>query len=196
MSVRERFSRVLNKIFFYFFIFFWLGLQNTLANNKELIIDKLNKINTIHFNFNQTTNNETETGSCVLAFPGKLNCNYLDDKKKEIIINKKSLVVKQNRYGKIYFYPISKSPFLRILHKPDLIKIIKNSTLSNDNKIIFINHTDKNNNKIVIFFDKNKYNLLGWEVTDQFKNIINFSIKITALNQEIDSKNFKIPALN
>ena len=189
MLEKERFSKVLDKLFF-FFIFFCFSLQNVQANNKESIINKINGINTIHFNF------KLETGSCLLAFPGKLNCNYFDDKKKEIIINKKSLVVKQNRYGKIYFYPISKSPFLKILNKKDLIKIIKNSNLLDDTKKIYINHVDENDNKIIVLFDKDNFNLLGWEVVDQFKNKIIFSIDITSINKEIDAKKFLIPVQN
>ena len=39
--------------------------------------------------FDQIINDKTEKGSCLLEFPGKLKCDYFDDKKKELIINNK-----------------------------------------------------------------------------------------------------------
>ena len=76
------------------------------ANEKEKIISQLNNLNSLEFTFKQLINEKTEKGSCLLQFPGKLKCNYFDDKKKELIINKKKLAITQKRYDKTYHYPI------------------------------------------------------------------------------------------
>ena len=37
---------------------------------------------------------------------------------------------------------------------------------------------DRNKKKIIIFFETDSYDLVGWSVTDQLHNLINFSINI------------------
>ena len=118
-----RFFNFLSKIFFLllFLIFFHFNLH---ANEKLKIISKLESLNSLEFTFNQFINDKIERGSCLLEFPGKLKCNYFDDKKKELIINNKKLAITQKKYNKTYYYPISKSPFLNILYKDKLLEII------------------------------------------------------------------------
>ena len=82
-------------------------------------------MNSLEFTFDQLINERTEKGSCLLEFPGKLKCNYFDDKKKELVINNKKLAITQKRYNKTYHYPISKSPFLNILYKDKLLEIVQ-----------------------------------------------------------------------
>ena len=53
-----------------------------LANEKDQLIAQLNNLNSLEFTFDQLINQKTEKGSCILVFPGKLKCNYFDDKKK------------------------------------------------------------------------------------------------------------------
>ena len=36
----------------------------------------------MEFTFEQLVNEKIEKGNCLLEFPGKLKCNYFDDKKK------------------------------------------------------------------------------------------------------------------
>ena len=76
--------------YFKIFIFFILLSTNLSASEKDQIITQLNNLNSLEFTFDQTVNDETEKGSCLLEFPGKLKCDYFDDKKKELIINKKN----------------------------------------------------------------------------------------------------------
>ena len=52
------------------------------ANEKDEIILKLNNLNSMEFTFEQLVNEKIEKGNCLLEFPGKLKCNYFDDKKK------------------------------------------------------------------------------------------------------------------
>ena len=111
---------LVNVKFFKIFTIFILLSVNLFAEEKDKIITQLNNLNSLEFTFNQVVNDKTENGSCLLEFPGKLKCDYFDDKKKELIINKKSLAITQKRYNKTYYYPISKSPFLNILYKDKL----------------------------------------------------------------------------
>jgi len=181
-----------------FFIFLFILVNSPLtiqANEKQLIINQLININNIIFDFEQTSNNKRETGTCVLSFNNKLSCDYKDSMQKRILVNNKTLIVQHRRYDKIYFYPISNSPFIKIFNKEKLINLIKISDykLKNNIELIVI---DKNKEKIIIFFDKNSHDLIGWRIVDQLQNVINFSIKIKYINSEINSEIFKVPTIN
>ena len=180
------------KIFLYFFLLFNFSL-NSYADEKQLIIDKLLGINNFTFNFEQNTQGGIEIGNCSLVFDNKLKCNYIDEKLKEIIINNKTLVVIQKRYNKIYFYPISKSPFLKILSKNSLINLVKESNLELNDNIDLI-YIDENKKKITVFFEKKNYDLIGWKIEDEFQNEMYFSLNILNKNTEIDNDLFKIPS--
>ena len=160
-----------------------------------MIINKLLKIDNLTFSFKQITNNKTETGTCFLVFDNKLKCNYLDKNQKEIIINNKTLVIMQKRYDKIYFYPISKSPLVKILNKKSLIKLIRNSNVELNDNIDMI-YLDENKKNITVSFQKENYDLIGWEVEDQFQNKNFFSLKVQNTNTKINENLFKIPSIN
>ena len=177
------------------FIFYFYFVQNTQANEKQSIIDRFLEIDNFSFNFEQITKEKIETGSCLLEFDNKLRCSYNDKLQKKIIINNKTLVVLQKRYNKIYYYPVSKSPFINILSKKKLINLIKKSDLILKNNIELI-YLDKNQNKITVFFEKKNYGLIGWVVKDNFQNEIYFSLKMKKINSLIDKNYFKIPVLN
>jgi len=185
---------LLNKflIYFFFSIVFTLNLY---ANEKQLIIKRLTDIHNITFDFIQKTNNKNEIGTCVLVFDNKLKCNYKDSQHKEIILNKKKLIVQHKRYNKIYFYPLSHFSFTKIFNKKNLINLITNSSYQlNDN--IELTYIGKNQEKITLFFKKDTFDLAGWKVIDKLQNVINFSIKIKHVNIEINPKIFKIPVVN
>ena len=182
------------KIFLYFFLLFNFSL-NSYADEKQLIIDKLLGINNFTFNFEQNTQGGIEIGNCSIVFDNKLKCNYIDDKQKEIIINNKTLVVIQKRYNKIYFYPISKSPFLKILSKNSLINLVKESNLELNDNIDLI-YLDEKGTKITIIFEKKNYDLIGWKIVDELQRKIFFSLEIQSINTEIDHNIFKIPSTN
>jgi len=175
-------------------ILFFLFSFNLHANEKDKILAQLKELHSIEFTFNQYTNEKVESGNCLLEFPGKLKCNYFDDKHKELIINNKRLAITQKRYNKTYHYPISKSPFLNILYKDKLSEIIILGKIEIQNKNIKLSYSDEN--KIYIFFDKKNLNLTGWEITDQYNNIINFSLNIVAKNDIYKKKTFEIPQIN
>ena len=192
MSVKQ--IMLVNVKFFKIFIFFILVSTNLSANEKDQIVAKLNNLNSLEFTFDQMVNNKTEKGSCLLEFPGKLKCDYFDDKKKELIINKKRLAITQKRYNKTYYYPISKSPFLNILYKDKLLEIVKSGKLELSDQIIKLNYLSEN--EITVFFDKKTLDLKGWQIIDQYNNNINFSLRIVAKNDVFKKGTFKIPEMN
>ena len=174
--------------------FFLLITTSLLANEKDQIIAQLNNLNSLEFTFDQMINEKTERGSCILEFPGKLKCNYFDDKEKELVINNKRLAITQKRYNKTYHYPISKSPFLNILYKDKLLEIVQSGKLEvNDQIIKLVYFSD---NEITVFFDKKNLDLKGWEIKDQYNNNINFSLNIVAKNDSYKRGTFKLPEIN
>ena len=56
-----------------------------MASEKNQIITQLKNLNSLEFTFDQLVNEKREKGNCLLEFPGKLKCEYFDDKKKELI---------------------------------------------------------------------------------------------------------------
>ena len=192
MSVKQ--IMLVNVKFYKIFIIFILLSVNLTADEKSQIVTQLNNLNSLEFTFDQIINDKTEKGSCLLEFPGKLKCDYFDDKKKELVINKKKLAITQKRYNKTYFYPISKSPFLNILYKDKLLEIVRSGKLELTEQIIKLIYLDVN--EITVFFDKKTLDLKGWQIIDQYNNNINFSLNIVAKNDVFKKETFKIPEMN
>ncbi len=173
---------------------YFLLTGNLFAVEKNQIITKLNNINSLEFSFNQLINEKYERGTCLLEFPGKLKCNYFDEKEKELVINNKRLTITQKKYNKTYRYPISKSPFLNILYKDKLLEIVKSGKLELSDRIIKLVYLE--DKEITFFFDKKTLELKGWQIIDQYNNNINFSLKIVAKNDIFKKGTFKIPEIN
>ena len=174
--------------------FFLLITSSLLANEKDQIVAQINNLNSLEFTFDQFINKKTEKGSCLLEFPGKLKCNYFDDKKKELVINNKRLAITQKRYNKTYHYPLSKSPFLNILYKDKLLEIVQLGELEVNDQIIKLIYFG--DNEITVYFDKKNLDLKGWEIKDQYNNNINFSLNIVAKNDVFKKGTFKVPEIN
>ena len=174
-----------------FFISFSFKLS---ANQKDQIVTQLKNLNSLEFTFKQLVNEKLEEGSCLLEFPGKLKCEYFDNKQKELIINNKRLAITQKKYNKTYHYPISKSPFLNILYKDKLLEIVKSGKLELSEQIIKLIYSSEN--EITVFFDSMTLNLKGWEIIDQYNNNINFSLNIVSKNDTYKKDTFKIPKIN
>ena len=143
---------LVNVKFYKIFTIFILLSVNLSADEKDQIVTQLNNLNSLEFTFDQTINDKTEKGSCLLEFPGKLKCDYFGDKKKELIINKKRLAITQKRYNKTYYYPISKSPFLNILYKDKLLEIVRSGKMEQSDQVIKLIYLGEN--EITVFFDK------------------------------------------
>ena len=181
------------KFFKPFLIFFFLT-ANLFSNEKNQIINQLNNLNSLEFTFNQLINDKTEKGNCLLEFPGKLKCDYFDDKEKELIINNKRLAITQKKYNKTYYYPISKSPFLNILYKDKLLEIVQLGELELNDQMIRLNYSSEN--QVSVLFDRKNLDLKGWEIIDQYNNNINFTLNVVAKNDVYKKDTFKIPEIN
>ena len=186
------FNFFLRKVFLaLLFISFSFNLS---ASEKDQILTQLKNLNSLEFTFDQLVNEKLEKGSCLLEFPGKLKCEYFDNKQKELVINNKRLAITQKKYNKTYHYPISKSPFLNILYKDKLLEIVRSGKLGSTEQLIKLTYLSEN--EITIFFDKQTLNLKGWKIIDQYNNKINFSLNIISKNDVYKKGTFKIPDIN
>ena len=167
---------------------------NLSASEKDQILTQLNNLNSLEFTFDQLVNEKLEKGSCLLEFPGKLKCEYFDNKQKELVINNKRLAITQKKYNKTYHYPISKSPFLNILYKDKLLEIVKSGKLKLTEQLVKLIYLSEN--EITVFFDKKTLDLKGWKIIDQYNNKINFSLNIISKNDAYKKGTFKIPDIN
>ena len=176
-----------------FFVFFF---TNTHANNKNRIIENLNKINNLNFQFEQNINGKIENGNCTIEYPKKIFCLYKNRNKKTMVSNGRSLVIKNYASNQYYLYSLKKTPLELILDKNFLINQIKKlESRTIDNK--YINFTIiKNNNEINIFFDKKTLNLIGWQTEDIYQNLVVTYIYKIQYNQKIDKNIFKLPKNN
>ncbi len=187
MLVNVKFYKIFLAILFLLFSF------NLSADEKTKIVNQLKSLNSLEFTFSQVINDKTEKGSCLLEFPGKLKCEYFDEKKKELVINKKRLAITQKRYNKTYYYPISKSPFFNILYKEKLLEIVKAGEIKKESQILKLTYLDEN--EINVLFDRKTLDLRGWKIIDQYNNNINFSLNIVSKNDIYQKGTFKIPEM-
>ena len=63
-------------------------------------------------------------------------------------------------------------------------------------EIFEIKHSSENKGEIIFFFDKESFNLSGWQVIDLNGNNTNFKISNLDKNQNLDKKLFNIPIIN
>tara|TARA_B100000674_G_C37785596_1_gene889301 strand:- start:340 stop:906 length:567 start_codon:yes stop_codon:yes gene_type:complete len=177
-------------------IFISLLLFNKIlyANERQRIIENLNSIETLKFKFNQISFDKKETGDCFLKRPHFLKCIYQDDKQKQLIVNKNSLIVYHARYNKSYFYPIKASYFLDILDKKRFENLILSGSLKENNDYLQILYLDENKGEIKFLFDLNNFDLKGWEIIGLNGNKTTFKLNNIFKNQKIDEKLFKIPS--
>ena len=176
-------------VFFLFLIFF-----NPLnATMKEQIISNLEKTNNLTFNFKQTIDEKSEKGSCIIEYPKKIYCKYNNLKKKLIVSNGNSLVIK-NQAGKEYFtYPLNQTPFALILDKNLLLQKIEKLKAKFIDEKYYLFSMENNGNLINIFFDKDSYDLIGWQTEDIYQNLVITYIFNVKKNSNVDKKIFKLP---
>ena len=133
---------MLKKKFILILLTFIISINTTilLANDKLKIIQNLNNVETLKFDFVQSSFNKKESGICFLKRPHFLKCIYKDKNQKEIIVNRKNLVIYHKRYNKTYFYPISKSYFVEILDKEKFKNLIFEGNISLNEKTFEIKY--------------------------------------------------------
>ena len=180
------------RYFLIFFFFIATSISN--AENKDKIIQNLNDTENLDFKFEQNINGKIENGNCTIEYQKKIFCEYARSNNKILVSNEKSLVIKTRT--SYYRYPLEKTALNLILDKNFLIdKIYDLEERIVDNSLI--NFTIKEgDNEINIFFDKQTYDLVGWQNTDIYQNF-NITFLSSIRKNRVLSKNlFKIPIQN
>ena len=167
--------------------------NHALSSDNQKIIDKLQTINNLTFDFIQTINDKKESGKCILKYPKKIYCKYNNFKKKTLVSNGKSLVIKNNNY---YIYPLQKTPLALLLDKEYLISKINSLKARNVDNKYYNFKIIENNNEINVFFDQKSLNLVGWQIEDVYQNLNVTFISSVKINEEIDNNIFKLPKKN
>ena len=182
----------MKKFLFIYLIFLFNNVA--LSAIKENIINNLENTRNLSFDFEQNINGKIETGKCIIEYPKKIYCKYNTANEKVLISNGRNFVIKTK--SSYYQYSIKRTPLDYILDKKFLIneiKFIKERVV--DNK--FINFTIlKDKNEINIFFNKNDFNLIGWQTLDIYQNLNITYINILSINQKIYKDKFKLPKQN
>ena len=174
-------------------IFFVLTL-NTNAEIKKKIIQNLKNTKNLDFKFEQNINGKIENGNCTIEYPKKIYCEYARSNNKILVSNGKSLVIKT--ITSYYLYPLDKTPLNIILDKNFLIEKINslNERIINNNLINFT--LVENDNEINVFFNKETYDLIGWQNTDIYQNF-NITFLSSIRKNRVLSKNlFRLPSQN
>ena len=169
-------------------------ITDSIANNKEKIVENLKNTKNLDFNFEQNVNGEIENGNCTIEYPKKIFCRYARSNNKILISNGKSLVIKT--ITSYYRYPLEKTPLNFILDKDFLIskiKILEERVINQS----YINYSIKERDQeINIFFDKETYDLIGWQNIDMYQKF-NITFLSSIRKNRIISKNiFEIPTQN
>ena len=168
--------------------------STTLASVKSNLIKNLETTDNLTFNFEQNINGKIENGNCIIQYPKKINCKYNLINDKILISNGKSLVIKTS--NSFYIYPIEKTPLNIILNKKYLLDNINNSEEKIiDDKYINFNFIE-NENEINVFFDKNTFNLIGWQTMDIYQNLSITYLNSIIKNRKLNKNLFKIPNRN
>ncbi len=177
-------------LIFFFILNFYTFAQ---ASVKDNIILKLEQTNNLSFYFKQTIGEKKENGNCIIKYPKKIYCEYKNINKKIIVSNGKSLVIKNRNNGTYYIYPLKKTPLEFLLDKKFLIKKINTLKFRDINNKYISFKILVNNNEINIFFDKETFNLIGWQTEDIYQNLTITFISTVAINQKIDDNIFILP---
>ena len=176
-----------------FILIFFFLFQNTVnASIKSEIINNFKLTENLKFNFVQKIGKKFEKGECIIVYPKKIFCKYDDRYNKILVSNGKSLVINSDRSNQYYRYQLDKTPLNFILDKNFLInKMTDSENLSNSLnhysfKIIYEKTT------IIIHFDKNTLNLIGWTTNDIYQNKVETKISNVENNLMINNNIFKI----
>ena len=171
--------------------FFLIFVTNGNASIKSKIIENLKNTQNLDFNFEQNINGKIENGNCTIKYPRKIFCEYANSNNKILVSDGKSLVIKT--ITSYYRYPLNKTPLNLILDKEFLInKINVLEERMVDESLV--NYTIKENDiEINVFFNKETYDLIGWQNTDVYQNF-NITFLSSIRKNRIITKNiFKLP---
>ncbi len=186
----KKFIRIL------FILLLFSNFSISKADIKTNIIENIKNTESMKFDFIQITNHEEENGICFLKRPHYLKCEYNDKNKKELIVNKKRLVIYHKRYEKIYNYPLSKSYFIEILDRQKFSEMITAGTVREEIDAFLVNCFLRNGGEIIFYFSNENFNLKGWDLIGLNENKITFKILNIVNNPEIKENFFNIPSIN
>ena len=173
-------------------IFFFLFQNSGNASVKSKIVSNLKLTENLKFNFIQKIGKKIEEGECIVSYPKKIFCKYNDRYNKILVSNGKSLVINSDRSNQYYRYQLEKTPLNLILDKKFLINKMNDSenfskSLNNYSfKFIYEQTT------LIVHFDKNTLNLIGWTTNDIYQNQVETKISNVEKNLMINSNIFKI----
>ena len=158
------------------------------------IINKLKDVENISFDFEQNINGKIENGNCTIKYPKKIFCKYNLSNQKILVSNGKSLVIKT--LSSYYHYSLKKTPLNLILNKKFLLEKISNLKERDiDDQFVNYNFVE-NENEINLFFDKNTFNLIGWQTIDIYQNISITYLSSIKRNQKLKKNLFTLPEQN
>ena len=179
-----------------YFIIFFLFISSSISNAeiKNKIVQNLKNTEKLDFKFEQNINGKIENGNCTIEYPKKIFCEYARSNNKILVSNGKSLIIKTRT--SYYRYPLEKTALNLILDKNFLIKKIYDlKERIVDNNLVNFTIIDRDN-EVNIFFDKQTYDLVGWQNTDIYQNF-NITFLSSIRKNRVLSKNlFKIPIQN
>ena len=174
-----------------FNIFF---LSTTIVNGsiKSQIISNLISTENFKFKFKQKIEEKIETGSCIINYPKKIFCEYDDFHKKVLVSNGKSLLINSNKNNQYFRYSLDKTPLNLILDKEFIIERIREleEEISVGNYYKF--KLTYENLDIIIYFDNQSLNLVGWSTIDIYQNKVETKLSIVDKNIQVDQKIFDI----
>ena len=168
-----------------------LIVTKSFSSEKDEVKRNLNQIDNLSFDFEQNINGKIEKGNCTIQYPKKIYCEYDLSNKKILVSNGNSLVIKSKT--SYYLYPIESTPLNLILDKEFLlekISIMEERLI--DDKFINYRFTE-DNNEINIFFNKDDYNLIGWQTIDIYQNLNITYLSSIIKNQKLKKNLFKLP---
>ena len=168
-----------------------LIVTKSFSSEKDEVKRNLNQIDNLSFDFEQNINGKIEKGNCTIQYPKKIYCEYDLSNNKILVSNGNSLVIKSKT--SYYLYPIESTPLNLILDKEFLlekISIMEERLI--DDKFINYRFTE-DNNEINIFFNKDDYNLIGWQTIDIYQNLNITYLSSIIKNQKLKKNLFKLP---
>ena len=154
------------------FLFFILFQSFANASIVSQIINNFDSTDSMKFNFVQKINGKIEKGECIIVYPKKIYCKYIDFFNKILVSNGKSLVINSDKNNQYYRYPLDKTPLNLILDKKFIISKMHQLKEDSNYPFYYVFNLNYENNSIKVFFDKNDLNLIGWETQDIYQNIV------------------------
>ena len=179
-----------------YFIIIFLLISSSISNAeiKNKIVKNLKDTENLDFKFEQNINGKIENGNCTIQYPKKIFCEYARSNNKILVSNGKSLVIKTRT--SYYRYPLEKTALNLILDKNFLInKIYDLKERVVDSSLVNFTIIE-GDSEINIFFDKQSYDLVGWQNTDIYQNFNITFLSSIRKNRVLTKNLFEIPSQN